>query len=224
MGIPLYLVLSHEVFDEDDAQASAKILIDAGCDPRAQNIARETPLHAAATNGFVTILGYLLAQDIPLPCDILFGSPRTIRFLLKRGVDVHSVATNYGDVAGLLGQKSFAPDEDRGVECARFLGSLGWDLSSKNSTGITAIHAAVRHGDIPTVKYLLSQYVPLPTDILLDAMPSGEYSWADSRVPLVQFLIHEGANVHITASNGNSFASRSQFQSQSYSWIFKIRS
>lgn len=98
---------------------------------------------------------------------------------------------------------TISADDKDCLERARFLVSLGWDLSSRNAAGETAIHVVAREGEIPTLKYLLAQNVPLPTDVLLVAVvPSDKYR--NFPVPLIGSLINEGANVNATAPNGDT--------------------
>ena len=196
---PLHLILT--AGDEADRLESVKLLIDAGCDPRAQNDIGETILHVAATHGFVAVLEYLLSQDLTLPDDLFLASIRTIRFLIDKGIDLRSVATNYGDTGAVILNSH---DDENCLECVRILIRLGWDFSSRDLAGDTAIHMVARLEFISTLRYLLSQNVPLPADVLLAAVPSDELSHTHNTVPMVHFLIHEGANVNVTASNGDT--------------------
>jgi ankyrin repeat protein len=188
--------------------------VDAGCNPHAQNLAGETPLHRAARRGCNSILEYLLSQGALLPHDILLASQTatTLRFFLGKGLDVRSVATD--DVTDLMHRvlDLDSPRENHTVEFARILIGAGWDPALKNSVGKTAMHVAARNGKIDAIKFFISQNVPLPSDILLAAIlpPSDAsvsagldaYTWRV--VPLTRFLIREGAGVNVAASNGNT--------------------
>lgn len=196
---PLHLILTCGY--EADRLESVKLLIDAGCDPRAQNAAGETVVHVAARHGFVAVLEYLLSQNLTLPNNLFLASIQTIRFLVDKGIDLQSVATNYGDTGAVI--LSSHDDEDC-LECVRTLIKLGWDFSSRDLAGDSAIHIVARLGFISTLRYLLSQNVPLPTDVLLAAVPNDEQSYTPRTVPLVHFLIREGAHVNITAPNGDT--------------------
>ncbi|KAG8215993.1 ankyrin repeat-containing domain protein [Butyriboletus roseoflavus] len=57
---PLHLVVLDSGV-EDDCLECVKTLIDAGCEPRARNLAGKIPLHNAAMHGFCTVLEYLLS-------------------------------------------------------------------------------------------------------------------------------------------------------------------
>ena len=196
---PLHLILTNG--DDADRLESVKLLIGAGCDPRARNGAGGTVLHVAATRGFVAVLEYLLSQDLALPDDLFLASIWTIRFLIEKGIDLRSVAANYGDVSEVI-RHSYG---DGGcLECVRILIGLGWDFLSRDLAGDTAVHIVARSGFISTLRYLLSQHIPLPPDVLLAAVPSDEQSYTPRTVPLVHFLVREGANVNITASNGDT--------------------
>ena len=200
---PLHLVLGGGV--EDDRLECVKILIDAGCDPRARNIAGETPLHNAAMRGFCTVLEYLLSLGVPLPDDILLSSTATtMRLLLGKGLDLRSVAAD--GLTELIHRALDHPLENNAVELARILicHGAGWDPSLKDSAGETAFHVAARNGNIKALKFFLSQNVPLPFDVLLAALFGVEHWRIDYAVPLTRFLIREGASVNIAASNGET--------------------
>jgi ankyrin repeat protein len=210
---PLHLLLTRG--DEDDILECVKILVDAGCDSCARNLAGETPLHRAARCGYSRILEYLLSQleGVPLPHDILLASetPTTLRFFLGKGLDLRSVSAD--GVTNLMHRaldSGFHRDNDT-VEFARILVGAGWDPALKNSAGETAIHVAARNGDIAALKFFLSQNVRLPSDILLAAVspPTDVSQGVHLRnifrvVPLTRFLVREGASVKVTASNGNT--------------------
>ncbi|KAH0831165.1 ankyrin repeat-containing domain protein [Lanmaoa asiatica] len=168
---PLHLLVTEG--SQDDHLESVRILIDAGCDPRAQNSNNETPMHAAARCRSISVLEYLLAQGVPLPEDILLTSaPSTIRFLAGKGTDVRCVASNVD--MQLMHQALDYHDEEDCLECAKILVGAGWNPLLRNSAGETPIHVAVRHGQLSTIKYLLSRCdnASLPSDALLTVVPS----------------------------------------------------
>ena len=201
---PLHLLITRG--NEDDRLECVGILIDAGCDPRAQNLAGETLLHRAARYGYNSILEYLLSQGVPLPRDtILLASetPTTLRFLVGKGLDLRSVAAN--DVTELMQRTLNYPWRQDLVEFIRILVDSGWDPALKNSAGETAIHVAARNGHIDAIRVFLSQNVPLPSDIILTAVSPSSPGWrTDHAIPLTRFLLREGASVNVAASNGDT--------------------
>ena len=200
---PLHLVLRGG--KEDECLECVKILIDAGCDPRARNLAGKTPLHNAAIVGFCAVMEYLLSRGAPLPDDILLSStPTTMRLLLRKGLDLRSVAAD--GLTELMHRALDHPWRDDSVELARILICHGasWDASLKNSAGETAIHAAARNGNIGALKFFASQNVPLPFDVLLAAVLSIKSPRVRYTVALTRFLIREGASVNVAASNGDT--------------------
>ena len=204
----LHLLLKGGV--ELDRLESAKILIDAGCDPRARNLAGETPVHTAARSGFVTILKHFLSQCLLLPRDILRASTAaTIRFLLGEGAYVFSAPLVVDDHKELMhraldSEPSGSSEEDC-LECARILVGLGWNPSLRNPSGETPMHVAARNGYISVVKYLLSQSVPLPADILFASVkPTQNPLGVHHPVELTRFFISQGASVKTTAANGDT--------------------
>lgn len=203
---PLHLLLT--MGTETDRLESTKILIDTGCDPCARNLAGETPLHTAARSGLVTILKYLSLQGKPLPRDILrASSPATIIFLLTKGSDLCSVSMDDDKELihhALHQAENTVLDEENCLECTQILVDLGLDLSLRNSSGETLMHVATRNGQMAVIKYLLSQRVPLPADVLVAVTPKARVGPYLSVLELVRFLICEGASVNITAPNGDT--------------------
>ena len=197
------LLVSGEEYDQLEC---LEILIHAGCNPHISNLAGETPLHVAAMCGCVSALQYLLSQGVPLPHDILLSSTsRMMHFFLSEleGIDTRSIAAT-NDVGQIRRTLDTTREEDSLEHAKIIVGLADWDPSSRKSAGETPIHIAARYGHISTIKYLLSQKVPLPSDILLAAVPSDKGRYTDRTVPLIHFLIHEGAIVNTANSNGDT--------------------
>ena len=195
----LHLILT--AGNSTDRLKCVKLLIDAGCDPRARNAAGKTALHVAATNGFVAVLEHFLSLDLTLPNDIFLSSTQTIDFLIQKGIDLRSVATNYGDARTVI-LRSY--DDENCLQRMKILIGLGWDLSAKDSAGDTAIHVIARSEFLSSLQYLLSQSVALPADILLAAVPSDEEPCTRHTVSLVHVLIRQGVNLNVTSSDGDT--------------------
>ena len=187
-----------------------KLLVNAGCDPCACNVAGETPFHIAARQGHVTVMEYLLSLGISVPSDVMLAlleknAPRrflhpsyysVVRFLLEQGGDVHTIAKN-GDTLLHLAAKMY-PEEDA-LELAKHLVHAGCIPGALNSLQETPLHIAARSGFTSVIKYLLSLETELPPDILLVA--STNHS---SIVSLIRYLVQEGASVSATTTDGDT--------------------
>ena len=197
---PLHLLGPHH-----DHLECVKILIRAGCDPRTQNLAVETPLHAAAKHGSISVLNDFLSQGVPLPDDILRTSPPSMfRSLINKGVDVRCVAANLD--MQLLHRAIDPRDSEKDcLEYVKILVGAGWDPSLRNSVGQTPIHIAAKYGYISVIQYLLSQSAPFPSDILLAVNPSDKFLDSSLVVPSIHFLIREGASVIAATADGDTF-------------------
>lgn len=172
------------------------ILVDAGCD-----FNWETLLRTAAKNGHVDVLNYCLSQGALLSPDVLLVSaPQTIHYLLGRGFDITSVVAANVDTE-LLHRALDSHDEERCLEYAKILVDLRWNPSLKNPAGEMPIHIALRRRQLSTVKYLLAQNAPLPSDALLALFKFGVSTCS---ISMIHFLVHEGVDVNAHASNGDT--------------------
>ena len=203
---PLHLLLARG--EEDDCLECIKFLIDAGCSPYARNSAEQTPFHVAARSGFKKIMEYLISQGVLLPQDILLACEEsaTLQYFFGKGLNLHSVGAI--DLTNLMHRVLDRNPQGEGdpMEFARILVGVGWDPLLKSSTGETAIHAAARTCRIDVIKFFLSQNIPLPPDVLLAGVPSinSNYWRADRFVPLISFLVREGARVDVAATDGDT--------------------
>lgn len=210
----LHLALSSHFVKEDDASKAAQILIGAGCDPRAQNVAGRTALHAAAIGGYISIMEYLISLGVPFNHNILLDQATTIwqknkstvmRFLISKGADIHAVTANGDTPLYLTLACSYEPTR---LETAQILVDSGCDPSRPNLAGETPLHVAASSGFPPLVKYLRSRNVPLPSDILLSAAAAVGRAYrhfqAPRIIPMFQLLVREGASVTVIAPNGDT--------------------
>ena len=176
-----------------------QILVDAGCD-----FNWETLLRTAAKNGHIDVLSYCLSQGAPLSPDVLLiSAPQTIHYLLGRGLDITYVVAANVDT-DLLHRALGSQGEERCLESAKILVDLGWNPSLKNPAGEMPIHIALRWGQLSTVKYLLAQSAPLPSDALLALFEFDGGFFGPGYMSMVHFLIREGVNVNATAPNGDT--------------------
>jgi ankyrin repeat protein len=186
-----------------------KLLVNAGCDSHACNLAGETPFHIAARQGHIPVMEYFLSLGISVPSGIMLtqldGNPHipgppphysVVRFLLKIGGDIHTV-TKDGATLLHLSVKIY-PEEDA-LELAKYLVYAGCIPHALNSLQKTPIHIAAQSGFTSVIKYLLSLDTELPSDILLTA--SASYS---NIAPLIHYLIQEGANVSAATMEGDT--------------------
>ena len=205
---PLHLLLTRG--EEDDRLECIKFLIDAGCNPCARNSAGQTPLHTAASGAYsrTWILEYLISRGVPLPQDILLSckTSATLQFFLQKGLGLHKIPAN--DLRNLMYRvlDCDSPEDGDHVGFAKILVSVGWDPLLKSSTGETIIHAAARNRHVDVIKFFLFQNIPLPPDVLLAGLPSIHSThWCAHRlVPLISFLVREGASVNVAAASGDT--------------------
>lgn len=124
-----------------------------------------------------------------------------IRFLLAEGADVGVVAAN-GDTVLHAFLRSIDSDDLHAIlESIKMLVAAGCDLENPNSEGETSVVLAFRAGHVPVMKYLLSLHIPLPADILLAALRA---SRLEDKLPMIKFLLNNGANRHVTSSDGRN--------------------
>ncbi|KAF8452441.1 ankyrin repeat-containing domain protein [Boletus edulis BED1] len=192
---------------ETECLTRIKILVNAGCNPHACNLAGETPFHIAARQGYALIMEYLLLLGISVPLDMMTSQFKgakyniaqrcsSVRFLLDQGGDVHTVAKN-GDTLLHLAATLY-PERDA-LELAKRLVDAGCNPSALNSKQDTPLHVAARHGSISFMEYLLSLDIELPPDILLPASTS-----CSNRAKLIRYLIQEGASVCVSTADGDN--------------------
>ncbi|KAG6380114.1 ankyrin repeat-containing domain protein [Boletus reticuloceps] len=192
---------------ETECLTRTKILVNAGCNPHACNLAGETPFHIAARRGYTFVMEYLLLLGISVPLDMMTSQfegdkynialrCRSVRFLLDQGGDVHTVAKN-GDTLLHLAATLY-PEQDA-LELARRLVKAGCNPSVLNSKQETPLHVAARRGSISFMEYLLSLDTELPPDILLPASTS-----CSNRAQLIRYLIQEGASVFVSTTDGDT--------------------
>ena len=199
----LHLALVRGLGHQDDPLETTKILVGAGCDIHARNSDGETPLISAARGGHIAIVEYLLSLGAPLPVNAFLAAAScrhysrkipTLRFFAAlEGADIHVVASN-----GNSALHHAAESEDC-LETVKILISMGCDPSLRNSAGKTPLHTCARTGNIPVVKYLLSQGIPLPPDVLLSAAVR---NWGMAQ--MIRFLIREGADPCVANDNGDT--------------------
>ena len=193
--------------DEDVAFEAVKLLVGYGCDPLEANRGN-TPLHIAVERGYISVARYLLTLGAALPSDLLvtlnrnqlrWGTTSMIQFLVKNEIDVFAHSSD-GDSVLHIVLRCFNDDEET-LECVKVLVGCGCDPLETNSHGNTPLHIAVQRGHISVARYLLVLGAPLPPDLLVTL----KCCWAGrSTIPMIHFLVENGADVLAHGSNGDS--------------------
>ena len=203
--IHLHLIASLHL--ATDRLKKLKLLVNAGCDPRACNLAGETPFYLVARQWDIQSMEYLLSLGVTVPPDIILSQlewnhifdhrgHHAVRFLLDNGGDIHTVARN-GDT--LLHLAAMLHPEEDALELARHLVHAGCIPCQSNLKGETPLHIAAQHGSISLIKYFLSLNIELPPDILL-AASVGLFDKAE----LIRYLVQGSAIVSAVTTDGNT--------------------
>ena len=175
--------------------------IAAGCDPTTRNSKGNTVLEAAIQRGYSPMVELLLSCNVPFPSDILLFAlqqrlaPQMIQCLIRKGADVHSTTSDRDTVLHIAIAK-YAERMCLGL--VKNLIKAGCNPTSCNSKGQTVLEAAIERGHTSVVERLLSCDIPLAPDILLFALRQR------STLQTIRSLIHKGAHVHSTTSDGDT--------------------
>ena len=186
---------------EAECHFLVQAFVEAGCPTSRSNDSGKSPIDAAVSLGYFSVVEYLLSQDTPLPNGILFtalqnrGQPSMVRFLIHKGADLHARDRN-GDTLIHAAIGSPGPDEDLDLITMRVLLGAGCHPSESNHLDRSPIDVAVSRGCSSTVEYLLSEGTPLPRRILFTAL--------EKSVWMVPFLLRKGADLHAKKSNGDT--------------------
>ena len=204
------LHIALQSFYEDDVLGITELLAGYyGCDPCEANSSGKSPLCIAIEQAHISVAQYLLSLGVPLPPDILvtlnpqgiWRTARVVRFLVENGADPHA-CTETGDSVFHVALDSFQY-EDEALELAKLLVGYDCDPLGANCSGKIPIHIAIEQGHISVMQYFLSLDIPLPPDLLPVALNSRGLV-IGTKMPMVQFLIHSGADVHMHAETGDS--------------------
>ncbi|KAG9316017.1 ankyrin repeat-containing domain protein [Chiua virens] len=179
----------------------ATMLIEAGCSPHARDSRGTTPLTIAMEREHFSVTEHMLSCSVSSPAAILpfalqqQATLQMIKFLIRRGIDVHSTASN-GDT--LLHLAATGYHESACLELFKSFAEAGCSLTIPNSHGEIPLDAAIRGKHASVVEWLLSRNVPLSPDSLTVALQQQ----ADAKI--VRHLIRRGADVQGTTSNGDT--------------------
>ena len=179
-----------------------QILINAGRNPHSHNLQGETPFTIAIKRGYSSVVELLLSCNVPIHANILLfilrqsSTPQIIQSLILKGADVRPTMSN-GDTVLHLAIAEYVGGTC--LDLVKIFIQAGCNPTAYDSEGKTVLEAAIKRGHTLVVDHLLACNVPFPHDILLTALQ------LRSTLQMVQFLIHEGADVHSTAmSNGDA--------------------
>ena len=175
--------------------------IQAGCDPITKNSEGQTVFQVAFQRGYTLVVEHLLSSDTPVPSDILpialynRSTPDVVKSLIRRGADVDSTTFN-GDSVLHIAIAEYL--ESSCLDLVKIFIETGCNTTARNSKGQTVFQFAFQRGYTSVLEHLLSSNVPFPPHVLPFALRN------QSTLQMVEMLVHKGANVNITASNGDS--------------------
>jgi ankyrin repeat protein len=210
---------------------TADLLIRGGADVNAANAFRITPLSLACTNGNATLVDRLLKAganpnttiatgETPLMTCASSGSADAVKMLFARGADLNAKEPSQNQTALMWAASERQP------EVVGALIELGADLKARTKRGFTALHFAVREGDLASTKLLLAAGMDINLVSSPDApekasasttvgQPSGGgnagrgeaanavgstpllVATVRGQVPLALFLLEQGANPNL---------------------------
>jgi ankyrin repeat protein len=156
---PLHVAM--RLSDENQCLIITKLLDEAGCSLCEPDADDKPPIHAAVVRGFVSVVEYLLSQDVPLPSRILFAALQSIvvkrvemiRLLVSKGASIHVLNPN-GDALLHFTMRSL--DRSVCLEIASILIDVGCNPLALNLRGETPLHIAVQQGYHEIFNYLAS--------------------------------------------------------------------
>ena len=178
-----------------------EILIKAGCNPITRNSKGQTVFEVPIEREYTSVVELLLSYNVPLPPDILpialqkCSTPQMAEPMIRNGADVHSTASDGNTVLHLAITK-YA--ESICLDLVKRFIEAGCNPITCNSEGQTVLETAITCGYTLVVEHLLSCNVPFPPNIIEIALRQR------STPQMVKVLIRKGADVHSTASDGNT--------------------
>ncbi|KAF8552317.1 ankyrin [Imleria badia] len=171
---PLHLAL--QLSDENHCLLITKLLVEAGFSPSELDAGYKPPVHIAVMRGFISVVEYLLSQDVPLPSRILFSAlqapppkrVKMIRLLISKRANVHVLSPGRDS---LLRVATGSLDRSVGMEVAQILIDAGCIPPAFNLDGNTLnIVAEQEYREVGS--YLLLSGTSLDIFSLLDPDPS----------------------------------------------------
>ena len=190
---------------DEDHVAMARILRQIGQDLSADSRFGAELVERAIHAAHISMLEFLFVPDRPPSSRFLIAAstgdtPETVpvvRFLLRKGVDIHAISDGQGHTALHLAVR--CPWEPRRLELVQLLMEAGCNPTTRNSEGKTVLALAIELGYSSTLELLLSHDVPIPSDILPFALQER------SALQVVEFLIQRGADLHSTFEGNTVF-------------------
>lgn len=178
-----------------------KSFMGAGCIPTTYNSQGKTVMEIAIEHGYTSVVEHLLSCNVPFSLNILpsvlrnRSTPQMVQLLVREGADVHAT-TSDGDTVLHLAVAEYPASTC--LDLLHMFMDAGCDPATCNSQGKTVLEVAIEREHISVVKHLLSRSVPFPPDIIPNMLRNQSTPW------MVEFLIRKGADVHSTASNGDT--------------------
>ena len=189
---------------DEDHVAMARILRQIGLNLSADSQFGAELIERAVHAAHTSMLEFLLPQDQPPPPRFLLAAATgdtsetvfVVRFLLRKGADVHAVSDGRRDTA--LHLAVMCPWEPRRLELAELLIKAGCNPTTRNSDGQTVLDIAFVLGYTSVVELLLLYDVSLPSDVLPSALQKR------ATPQMVDFLIQKGADLHSSTPDGDT--------------------
>ena len=178
-----------------------KTFIRAGCNPTTCNSKGKPVFQVAIERSYTSVVEHLLSCNVPFPPGILpialqtRSTPKMVKFLIRKGADVHST-TSSGDTVLHIAVAMYV--EPACLELVKSFIRAGCDSTIPNSKRQTVLEVAVNRDYSSVVEHLLSCNGPFPPDVLPIALQN------HSTLRIIESLIRKGANVHSTTSNGDT--------------------
>ena len=156
---PLHVAM--KLSDENQCLVLTKLLVEAGCNPRALDANDKPPIQVSVTRGFVSVVEYLISRDVRLPSRILFAALQApvvkrvemTRLLITKGAKVHILNPD-GDAPLHVTMRS--PDRSVCLEIAEILVEVGCNPVACNTRGETALRIAAKRWYLEVVNYLIA--------------------------------------------------------------------
>ena len=169
---PLHLAM--KLSDENQCLVLTKLLVEAGCSPREPNGVDKPPIQIAVTRGFLSVVEFLLSQDVPLPQRVLFAALQAtvtkrvemVRLLISKGAKVDVLNSNDDS---LLHVTMRSPDRSTCLEIAKILIDVGCNPLNHNLNmgDETPLCIAAKQGYYEVANYMILLSSPLGAAFLL---------------------------------------------------------
>ncbi len=189
------------------------LLIEKGADIESKNDTQMTPLYlASGLQANVEIIKLLIEKganvnnrgekmalgDFPLNYAADNGPEETVNFLLDHGADF--------DTANGQAWRMISTASSRGFDrlFKAVAGKCGETLFSNETNNKRLMRTAQSGGSLEIVKILLSKNIPLDLTPNISGWTSLHYAAARNNPAMMEFLVHEGADINARTNDGKS--------------------